>query len=124
MKDRKEAIEFCKKYEGAYEDYPFKDANWTVMRHKTGNKVFAWIFEKDGNTWINLKCSPDSRDFFRNIYKSVIPAYHLNKEHWNSVILDGSVPEKDIKFMIDESYELTKIKKKFKLKSSKECTQP
>jgi len=74
--------------------------------------VFAWIYEKDGFIWVNVKCNPEWRDFFRDAFPSVVPAYHLNKEHWNSIILDGSVPEDDIKRMIEESYELTKGRKK------------
>lgn len=82
------------------------------MRHKENKKVFAWIYEKDGFIWVNVKCNPEWRDFFRDAFPSVVPAYHLNKEHWNSIILDGTVPEDDIKRMIEESYELTKGRKK------------
>lgn len=63
--------------------------------------------------WINVKCDTQWRDFWRDAFVSVIPAYHLNKEHWNSIILDGTVPEEDVRRMIGESYELTKGKKKF-----------
>lgn len=77
------------------------------MRHNQNQKAFAWIFEKDEYIWINVKCDPEWRDFWRSTYESVIPAYHLNKEHWNSIILDGKVPDKDIERMINESYELT-----------------
>lgn len=114
MKQRTQVISFCKSQDDVYEDYPFNDSNWTVMRHKDNKKVFAWIFEKDGCIWVNVKCSPESRDFFRYAFPSVVPAYHLNKEHWNSIILDGTVPQDDIKRMIEESYELTKGRKKKK----------
>ncbi|MEQ8199656.1 MAG: MmcQ/YjbR family DNA-binding protein [Clostridiaceae bacterium] len=50
--------------------------------------------------------------YWRGIYKSVVPGYHMNKEHWNSIILDGSVQETDIKRMIEVSYELTKVRSK------------
>ena len=59
-----------------------------------------------------VKTDPEWRDVFRQTFSSVIPAYHLNKEHWNSIILDETVPEKDIKRMISESYDLTAPKKK------------
>ena len=67
-----------------------------------------------GYVWINVKCDTEWIDFWRKAFKSVIPAYHLNKTHWNSIILDGTVPDKDICRMIDESYELTgpKLKRK------------
>lgn len=108
MKTRKEAIKFCLTLPNVFEDYPFHDPNWCVMRHKDNKKVFAWIFEKDNYIWINVKCNPEWRDFWRDAFSSVLPGWHLNKEHWNSIILDGSVPNKDIKRMIEESYELTK----------------
>ncbi len=110
MITRREAVDFCLTFDGAYEDYPFDDANWTVMRHKGNNKVFAWIFERMGNIWINVKGKPEWNDFHRQMFSSVIPAYHLNKRHWNSIILDGTVPEEHIRDMISESYELTKGK--------------
>ncbi len=111
MTKRKEAIDFCLTFNDVYEDYPFHDMNWCVIRHKGSRKVFAWIFDKDGYVWINVKCDPQWRDFWRQNYKSVLPAYHLNKEHWNSIILDDSVPKEDIKRMIAESYDLTDRRK-------------
>ncbi|RHP31195.1 MmcQ/YjbR family DNA-binding protein [Lachnotalea sp. AF33-28] len=108
MLTREEAISFCLTLKDVYEDYPFRDPNWTVIRHRANKKVFAWIYEKDGRIWINVKCDPQWRDFFRSAFPSVVPGYHLNKEHWNSIILDGTVPEKEIRKMIGESYELTK----------------
>lgn len=107
MLTREEVIAFCSKLEDVYEDYPFRDPNWTVMRHKKNQKVFAWIYEKDGHIWVNVKCNEEWRDFWRNAFKSVVPGYHLNKKYWNSIILDGTVPDKDIERMIEESYELT-----------------
>ena len=112
MTERKEAIAYCLTFQNVYEDYPFHDPNWCVIRHRGSNQVFAWIFDKDGYVWINVKCEPQWRDFWRQAFDSVIPAYHLNKKHWNSVILDGSVPETDIQRMIAESYDLTVPKKK------------
>ena len=111
MTERKEAIDYCLTFQNVYEDYPFHDPNWCVIRHRGSNKVFAWIFDKDGHVWINVKCEPQWRDFWRQAFDSVIPAYHLNKKHWNSVILDGNVPEADIHRMIAESYDLTVPKK-------------
>jgi len=119
MKTRKEAIKFCLGYSDVFEDYPFHDPNWCVMRHRENRKVFAWIFDKDGLAWINVKCSPDSRYFWRDAFRSVVPAYHLNKEHWNSIILDGTIPDKDIGTMIDESYALMADKKKRTAKRGK-----
>ena len=112
LKERSEVIALCMKLKEVYEDYPFHDNNWTLIRHKTNKKAFAWIYEREGNIWINVKCDPEWRDLWRSTFTSVIPAYHQNKEHWNSIILDGTIPDKDIIRMIGESYELTKDKKK------------
>ncbi len=112
MKIRQAAIDLCLTLNNTYEDYPFDDTNWTVIRHKENKKVFAWIFEREGHIWINLKGKPEWNDFWRSSFNSVIPAYHLNKTHWNSVILDGTVPEENIYDMITESYELTMPKTK------------
>ena len=68
------------------------------------------MFYRNDNLWVNLKCEPMKADFWRRVYKSVIPAYHMNKTHWNSVILDDSVEADVIKEMINDSYALTKGK--------------
>lgn len=112
METRQEVIAYCLTFQGALEDYPFHDTNWTLMRHKENRKAFACIYKREEYIWINVKCDPEWRDFWRGAYASVVPAYHMNKEHWNSIILDGSVKEDDIKRMIEESYELIKPKKK------------
>lgn len=120
MTEREEAIAYCLTYENVYEDYPFHDPNWCVMRHGENRKVFAWIFNKDGQVWINVKCNPEWRDFWRSTFASVKPAYHLNKTHWNSIILDGTIPEEDIRRMIGESYDLTGGRKKGKRRAINE----
>ena len=110
MTSRQQVIDFCLTLMSTYEDYPFDDSNWTVIRHKGNKKIFAWILERKGNIWINVKGKPEWNDFWRRTFNSVIPAYHLNKTHWNSIILDGTVPDDNIYDMITESYELTKPK--------------
>lgn len=113
MNTRQEVIEYCKKYPDVIEDYPFHDANWALMRHTENKKTFAAVYERFDKVWINIKCDTEWRDFWRRAYASVVPAYHMNKEHWNSIILDGTIPNKDIEQMISESFELTKpVKKK------------
>ncbi|MBO5199348.1 MAG: MmcQ/YjbR family DNA-binding protein [Lachnospiraceae bacterium] len=107
MKERQDAIAYCLTLPEVYEDYPFHDPNWCVIRHRENKKVFAWIFEREGHIWINVKCDPEWREVWRSTYASVQPAYHLNKTWWNSIILDGSIPEEEIRRMIWESYDLT-----------------
>ncbi|MNW61346.1 hypothetical protein D3C74_393960 [compost metagenome] len=69
--------------------------------------MFALIFENIANQMIiNLKCDPVIAANLREQYDHVRPGYHMNKKHWNSVTLDGSVPEQDIFYMIDHSYDL------------------
>lgn len=114
MKTKEEAITFCKTFENVIEDYPFHDGNWALMRHKENKKTFACIYERQENIWINVKCDTEWRDFWRSAFTSVIPAYHMNKEHWNSIILDETIPVETIKNMIEESYELTKPQQKKK----------
>ena len=104
--ERKSLIEYCLTFPGTYEDYPFKDSNWTVIRLRKNKKVFAWIFEREGKLWVNVKTDPEWRDFWRDAFESIVPAYHLNKEHWNSLILDGSIPNETVEKLITESYEL------------------
>ena len=112
MITREDIIKYCLSLQGVYEDYPFHDDNWTVMRCKQNKKTFAFIYKKDDYIWINVKVAPEWIDFWRNAYESVVPAYHMNKSHWSSVILDGSVPENEIRRMIVESYDMVKPKMK------------
>ena len=106
MTTREEAIAYGLTFEDTYVDAPFHDANWQLVRVKENGKAFLWTYERNGYININIKAEPEWRDFWRNLYKSVIPAYHQDKYHWNTVILDGSVPDEDIKRMIAESYDL------------------
>lgn len=106
MTTREQAIEYGLTFENTYVDVPFHDYNWQLVRFNDNNKAFLWVYEKDGYINLNLKVNEEWRDFWRSTYKSVIPGYHQNKEHWNTVILDGTIPESDIKRMIAESYDL------------------
>jgi len=112
MTERKEVISHCLAFQNVYEDYPFRDTDWCVVRHKDNRKVFAWIFEREGYIWVNVKCSPEWAEVWRQTYPSVLPAYHLNKKHWNSIILDGTVPDEEICRMIGDSYDLTGERRK------------
>lgn len=114
MRERKEVIDFCLTLADSYEDYPFHDMNWTVMRHRENRKIFVSICKHLGKIWVNVKCDPNLMYMWRSSYDAVVPAYHMNKEHWNSIILDGTVPRDDIQNMIYDSYMLTKPKKKVK----------
>jgi len=109
MITRAEVIRYSLTFPNTFEDYPFHDPNWTCMRIRTTNRIFAWIFERHDNIWVNVKCEPQWLNFWRSAYESVVPAYHMNKRHWNSLILDGTIPRKDIERMIAESYDLCSL---------------
>ena len=106
MKTREEALKFGLTFENTYIDTPFHDPNWQLVRYKPNKKAFLWTYEKDGYINLNVKVEPDKAFFWRKAYKSVIPGYHQNKENWNTIILDGSVPRHEIERMIAESYDL------------------
>ncbi len=106
MKTRKEALDYGLSFPNTYQDAPFHDPNWQLVRVKKSKKAFLWTYERDGFINLNVKAAPEWRDFWRSAYSSVIPGWHQNKEHWNTIILDGSIPRKDIERMIAESYDL------------------
>lgn len=106
MKTREEAIDFGLTFQNTYEETPFRDTNWQLIRVKDSKKAFLWIYEREGFINLNVKVSPEWRDFWRTAFKSVTAGWHQNKEHWNTIILDGSIPDKDVKNMIAESYAL------------------
>ncbi len=106
MKTRQEALDYGLSFPETYVQAPFRDSNWELIRIKNSKKAFLWVYEKDGFVNLNVKVNPQWRDFWREVYPSVIPGYHQNKKYWNTIILDGSIPEKEIKRMITESYDL------------------
>ena len=106
MTTREEALEYGLSFPDTYQDAPFHDNNWQLVRYKGNKKAFLWTYEKDGYIHLNVKTEPEKAYFWRDVYASVIPGYHQNKGHWNTVILDGSIPDKDVKLMIAESYDL------------------
>jgi len=112
---RQDLIDHCLSYPGAYEDYPFDDLTasdhpWTVMRHRASRKGFAHIYEREGRLCVNLKCAPLEADLLRGAFDDVLPGYHMNKTHWNTVRVGGDVPEEELRRMIGNSYDLTKPK--------------
>lgn len=106
---KEEILDYCLNYPGVYEDHPF-DGNWTVIRHLANKKIFAAIYCRDGRFCMNLKCEPGRADFLRSIFEDVKPGYHMNKTHWNTIILDGSLQNDEIYDMVRHSFELTKPK--------------
>ena len=106
MQTREEVLEYGLSFPDTYQEAPFHDDNWQLVRVKGSKKAFLWTYERDGYINLNVKVNPEWRDFWRNTYESVIPGWHQNKEHWNTIILDGTIPSEDIKRMIAESYDI------------------
>lgn len=106
MRTRDEVMKYGLSFPHTYQDAPFHDDNWQLVRVMGSKRAFLWTYERNGQVCINIKVDPEWRDLWRNTYASVLPGYHQNKEHWNTVILDGTVPDNEIKRMIAESYDL------------------
>lgn len=99
--------EYCISKKNATESFPFGD---DTLVFKTDGKIFALV-NLDGDLSINLKCEPALAIDLREHYPSVTPGYHMNKKHWNTVMLDGSVPDREIFSWIDHSYKRVAGKK-------------
>ena len=106
MKTREEALSYGLSFPGTYQEAPFRDPNWQLVRVKGSRKAFLWTYERKGFINLNVKAAPEWRDFWRSAYKSVIAGWHQNKDYWNTIILDGTIPDGDIRRMIAESYDL------------------
>lgn len=94
--------DYCISKEGASETFPFGDD--TLVFKKDG-KIFA-LANLDGEPTVNLKCDPALALELREKFQCVIPGYHMNKKHWNTIILDGSVPDRKVFEWIDHSFSL------------------
>lgn len=106
MTERKQVLDYALTLPDTYIDTPFHDSNWVLVRIRKNKRAFAWTYEMDGSIRVNVKVDPEWRDFWRAAYPSVLPGYHQNKKHWNTIILDGSIPDDVVKRMIAESYDL------------------
>lgn len=116
MFKKEDVIAHSLSYPGVYEDRPFRDAETIAIRHAGNGKTFLFIIFAHGKLHINLKCDPPRADFFRQVYEGVVPGYHMNKMHWNSVFLDSDVPDEALTEMIGISYDLTCPRKKGRAK--------
>ena len=106
METREEALKFGLSLPDTYQDAPFHDDNWQLVRYKGNKKAFLWTYERDGFINLNVKADPEMLYVWRMAYDSVIPGYHQNKANWNTIILDGSIPDEEVKQMIEHSYDL------------------
>ncbi len=100
---RDEACAACAAKRGAVETYPF-GADTAV--YKVGGKMFALIPRSAEPPRLSLKCDPEWAEVLRNAYAAVQPGYHLNKKHWNTIVLDRSIPDDELEELIEHSYAL------------------
>src|SRR5579859_7485465 len=101
--DRQGALASCRGLPHAVEGFPFSD---TAAVFSVGGKMFAIVDVGDGPPSVSLKCDPGYAAALREQHPAVTAGYHLNKRHWNTVNLDGSVPDELIDEWIKDSYEL------------------
>ena len=106
MRTREEVLAFALSFLDTYQDAPFHDDNWQLVRVKGSRKAFVWTYERNGYMNLNVKVAPEWRDYWRDAFESVLPGWHQNREHWNTIILDGSIPDDAVREMIAESYRL------------------
>ena len=95
--------EYCLKKKGVTEEFPFDEE---TLVFKVIGKIFLLASLETVPLQLNLKCEPEKAIELREEYDSVQPGYHMNKKHWNTVIIDGSVPHGKILEWIDQSYNL------------------
>jgi len=98
--------EYCIALPEVTEEFPFDDE---TLVFKVGGKIFM-LLPLEGELSLNLKCDPDVALQLREQYAAVRPGYHMNKKHWNTVDIDGTIPEQEIYRMIDHSYQLVRKK--------------
>lgn len=96
--------EYCLNKKGVEKDF---QEEWEATRYLLRGKIFVMQGgDKEGKSIITIKCEPSFGRFLRDEYEDIIPGYHMNKEHWNSVYIGGKVPDNVVKQMIDMSYRL------------------
>lgn len=101
--ESKALVAYCLTKPGAAEDYPFGP---DVIVIKAGGKMFALFYRRDGQINLSLKCDPEYAELLRRQHPAITPGYHLNKRHWNTIALDGSIGAGEMRGLISHSYDL------------------
>lgn len=101
--DRTALRDYCLSKKGAVAEFPFGPE---AEVFKVADKMFGLVPTDADPPTISLKCDPTLAEMLRQTYAAVIPGYHMNKRHWNTVTVDGSIPDDEVFEMIDHSYEL------------------
>jgi predicted DNA-binding protein (MmcQ/YjbR family) len=103
--DRKTLEDYILSMPNSYLDYPFGE---DTAVYKVGDKMFALVSETKQPLQVSLKGDPHLNEILREEYESVMPGYHLNKKHWNTILLSGQLPWEEVQGFIRHSYELVK----------------
>lgn len=101
--ETKSLVAYCLTKAGAAEDYPFGP---DVIVIKAGGKMFALFSRRGGQVNLSLKCDPEYGELLRRQHAAITPGYHLNKRHWNTLLLDGSLDTRQVESLISHSYDL------------------
>jgi predicted DNA-binding protein (MmcQ/YjbR family) len=101
--DLPDAIEHFLSKPGAEETTPFGP---DVLVYKVAGKMFALAVPEDFPSRINLKCDPERAVQLRDEYSAILPGYHMNKRHWNTVTVDGELPDRLVRELVEDSYDL------------------
>jgi predicted DNA-binding protein (MmcQ/YjbR family) len=97
-----EVRQFCIAKQGVTEGFPFDEETLVI---KVGGKIFA-LLSLDNSPSVNLKCDPERAVDLRERFSDILPGYHMNKKHWNTLMLEGNLQDSLIKEMLTHSYEL------------------
>lgn len=104
---REELFSFCLSLPDTVSDMPFTDDDSVVCRHVKSRKWFVLYYTREGKEYINLKQDPELSRVLRKSFRDLTPAWHMNKTHWNTILLQGDVPDEEIKNQITDSFDLT-----------------
>ena len=95
--------EYCLSKKGATEDLPFDDV---TLVFKVAGKMFSLVSMNESPLHVNLKCDPERSVLLREKYESITPGYHMNKKHWNTLLLNGTISDEILQELTDHSYSL------------------
>ena len=101
--ERERLRTICASHAGAVETYPFGDR---TAVYKVGGKMFALVPLDPEPPTVSLKCDPEWSEVLRNAHDAVKPGYHLNKRHWNTITLNGTLPDQLVRDLVEDSYDL------------------
>lgn len=110
---------YCLAKKGVTKDF---QPEWQATRYWIGEKMFAMLGgDREGKPIITMKLEPDYSSFLRQSFSDIVPGYYMNKEHWSSLYLEGSVPDEVLREMLDHAYLL--VLHKFSAKKQKEILE-